>query len=262
MGENSKFKENDTGDWYFLHDGEWEKMAKPSGGGSGGEGGSLPANFPAEGSANANKFVGFDENGNYDALEAPEGGGGLFEVTFSDIDLENGTVGTVDKTFAEISAAVASKKQVDAIVLLGQQEEFHAQLVAAIGNPASVFIFSIVANGTLITIVMASVAGSYSAQIIVDQIAVAQPLIVQLQEDAQTGMWTSSNTTNYYLFKAFDEGRTVFLNFDSDRETIYITLASALLDKNNNQYAFSARFNGSDIEWYGGGNDYVSLSLS
>ena len=80
IGLNSEYFENDTGLTKYWVGGEtpWATQAT-RGGGSGG--GSLPANFPAEGEANANKYVGFDENGDYAALEAPEGGDSLPSMT-------------------------------------------------------------------------------------------------------------------------------------------------------------------------------------
>ena len=106
MPENSICHEIDTGKHYYLANGEWHQL--PARGG--GEG--LPDNFPAEGSANANKFLGFDANGDYTAKDAPSGGGAeKFVVTITD----NAGV-TSNKTIAEILAAKAAGKEVVAHV--------------------------------------------------------------------------------------------------------------------------------------------------
>ena len=52
----------------WSEDAAWDRQ---TGGGSSG-GGGLPANFPEEGASNANKLVGFDNSGDYAALDAPE----------------------------------------------------------------------------------------------------------------------------------------------------------------------------------------------
>ena len=109
IGENSTFTELDTGNQFYRRGNTWANMKAP-GGGSGG-GGSLPANFPEEGIANAGKYVGFDANGDYTAKEGGSGGG-QFVVTFSNVDLEERTIGSADKTYAQVLAAVAEGKSV------------------------------------------------------------------------------------------------------------------------------------------------------
>ena len=95
--ENSICHEIDTGKHYYLANGEWHQLPA-----RGGEGGGLPADFPAEGSANANKFLGFDANGDYTAKDAPSGGGAKkFIVTLTKAN----DTWTADKTVAEIVAA-------------------------------------------------------------------------------------------------------------------------------------------------------------
>lgn len=84
---------------------DWDRQ---TGGGS--SGGGLPADFPAEGIANANKFLGFDENGDYAALDAPSGAE-KFVVTLTQ---ENDTW-TADKTVAEIVAADADGEIVECV---------------------------------------------------------------------------------------------------------------------------------------------------
>ena len=84
IGENSTFTELDTGNQFYRRGNTWATMKAP-GGGSGG-GGSLPANFPAEGVANANLYIGFDEDGDY---TAKEGGGGSLPANFPEEDIAN-----------------------------------------------------------------------------------------------------------------------------------------------------------------------------
>ena len=67
-------------------------------------GGGLPADFPAEGIANADKFLGFDNSGDYAALDAPSGAE-KFVVTLTDDDSGGEDVRTADKTIAEIVEA-------------------------------------------------------------------------------------------------------------------------------------------------------------
>lgn len=86
---------------------KWTEKAgwdRQTGGGSGGE---LPADFPAEGIANADKFLGFDENGDYTALDAPSGAE-KFVVTLTADDSGAETVWTADKTAVEIYEAYAA----------------------------------------------------------------------------------------------------------------------------------------------------------
>lgn len=75
IAENSKLIDYSSGEKFYYDPSKaagskWQPDKEPSGGGSGGD--SLPENFPAEGAGNANKFVGFDENGDYTAKDAPE----------------------------------------------------------------------------------------------------------------------------------------------------------------------------------------------
>lgn len=88
---------------------DWDRQT--GGGSSGGDGGGLPA----EGIANANKFLGFDANGDYTAKDAPSGGGAeKFVVTLTEDD---GTW-TADKTIAEILEANG-----DGEIIVGMAEE-------------------------------------------------------------------------------------------------------------------------------------------
>lgn len=105
--ENSICHEIDTGKHFYFSNGEWKEL--PPKGGSGGEG--LPDNFPAEGSANANKFAGFDENGLWTAKDAPSGGGAeKFVVTLTQD--EQTEKWTADKTVAEIVEAYEANQVV------------------------------------------------------------------------------------------------------------------------------------------------------
>lgn len=110
IAENSKLLDYSSGEKFYYDPtkaagSKWQPDKEPSGGGS------LPANFPEEGAANANKFVGFDANGDYTAKEGGSGGG-QFVVTFSDVDFEHGTIGSADKTYAQVLAAVAAGQNV------------------------------------------------------------------------------------------------------------------------------------------------------
>lgn len=115
IAENSKLIDYSSGQKFYYDPSKaagskWQPDKEPSGGSSGGEG--LPADFPAEGSENANKFIGFDANGDYTAKDVPSGGGAeKFVVTITD----NAGV-TSNKTVAEILAAKAAGKDVVASV--------------------------------------------------------------------------------------------------------------------------------------------------
>lgn len=113
IAENSKLIDYSSGQKFYYDPSKaagskWQPDKEPSGGSSGGEG--LPDNFPAEGSANANKFLGFDANGDYTAKDAPSGGGGAekFVVTLT----ESNDTWTADKTIAEIMAAYEANQVV------------------------------------------------------------------------------------------------------------------------------------------------------
>ena len=69
---NSTFIELDTGTEFYFSGGSWH-VSPVTRGSSSSSGGGLPANFPAESASNANKLVGFDENGDYDAVDPPSG---------------------------------------------------------------------------------------------------------------------------------------------------------------------------------------------
>lgn len=114
IAENSKLIDYSSGEKFYYDPtkaagSKWQPDKEPSGGGS--SGGGLPINFPTEGAANANKFVGFDASGNYTAKEGGSGGGRM-EVTFSGVNWEDGTVSHADKTIEEIVAAIRAKKDV------------------------------------------------------------------------------------------------------------------------------------------------------
>lgn len=114
IAENSKLIDYSSGEKFYYDPtkaagSKWQPDKEPSGGGS--SGGGLPINFPTESAANANKFLGFDANGDYTAKEGGSGGG-QFVVTFSGVNIEAGTVDSADKTLAQIAEAVAAGKQV------------------------------------------------------------------------------------------------------------------------------------------------------
>ncbi|MBP5710563.1 MAG: hypothetical protein J6W84_06260 [Bacteroidales bacterium] len=81
-----------------------ENAKRQSETGEGGSGGSLPANFPEEGVANAGKFIGFDASGDYTAKDAPSGAE-KFVVTLTEDDSGAETVWTADKSAEEIAEA-------------------------------------------------------------------------------------------------------------------------------------------------------------
>lgn len=75
IAENSKLIDYSSGEKFYYDPtkaagSKWQPDKEPSGGGS--SGGGLPINFPTESAANANKLIGFDENGNYAAKEGGE----------------------------------------------------------------------------------------------------------------------------------------------------------------------------------------------
>jgi len=104
---NAKFVELDTGASFYFYNGTWN--AEPAQGSA--SGGSLPANFPAEDAANANKFLGFDASGDYAALDAPSGAE-KFVVTLTEDDSGDDPVWTADKTIEEIAEAAEANQVV------------------------------------------------------------------------------------------------------------------------------------------------------
>ena len=137
IGENSTFTELDTGNQFYRKGNTWATMKAPGGSSSGG---SLPANFPTESAANANKFVGFDANGDYEAKNAPSSDEKFFvQLTYDDNEGE----WSANKTFAQIVAADAADKIVIVKAYVAQLEielEFaKASVFSAEGDGGALF---------------------------------------------------------------------------------------------------------------------------
>ena len=118
IAENSKLIDYSSGEKFYYDPSKaagskWQPDKEPSGGSGGG---SLPANFPAEAVANANKFLGFDANGDYAAKDAPSGGAETITVAFTYDDQEDEW--SANKTVSEISAAKTAGKEIVAAIEL------------------------------------------------------------------------------------------------------------------------------------------------
>ena len=98
---------------------------------SGGGGGGLPEDFPAEDLSNANKFVGFDENGDYTAKDETK------EIFWVNYFLNEGEP-AVDKSFNEISSAIEAGK----IPVLKFESDKAVYCLNLIKKTSSRFIFS------------------------------------------------------------------------------------------------------------------------
>lgn len=112
------------------------------------EGGSLPANFPAEGAANANKYIGFDANGDYTAKEGGSGGES-YDTVFTTHD---GVTFAASHSIADIIAASVANKPCQAKAYLG--ENYYAlgsiSMVSSQSTSETViFSFLMYDNGTL-----------------------------------------------------------------------------------------------------------------
>lgn len=86
----------------------------------------------------------------------------------------------------------------------------------------------------------------------------ASSLVIVLQDDGN-GTYTGSDT-NSDIYNAFRGGQPVVL--DCGDGAFVMFLLSALYDQKESIYAFTARFNGDDIEWYGTGDSAVSISMT
>ena len=142
--DNSICHAIDTGKKYYFANNAWHEA--PARGGSSEDSG-LPDNFPAEGAGNANKFLGFDANGDYTAKDAPSGGGAeKFVVTLTQD--EQTEEWTADKTIAEIVAADAAGKIVVATAMIDKLDfEFEF---------AKTSVFSLEDDGATISVAMFS----------------------------------------------------------------------------------------------------------
>ena len=142
IAENSKLIDYSSGQKFYYDPtkaagNKWQPDKEPSGG----SGGSLPANFPTESAANANKYVGFDENGDYTAKEGGGGGGGGGQciVTFSGADIEAGTVDSADKTLEQIAEAIAAGKPVVGFVSSEDTGDIWMPLINAVVDDDKAF---------------------------------------------------------------------------------------------------------------------------
>ena len=256
--ENSICHEIDTGKHFYFSNGEWKEL--PSKGGSGGEG--LPDNFPAEDSANANKFLGFDANGDYTAKDAPSGGGAeKFVVTLTETD----DTWTADKTVAEIVAADAAGQIVVAkYPFNGMPFDIPLSFAETLNYDIIAFFITIgIEQNALMNIsINANNDGSEDSwSVDVTNIEIPnEPLIVTMTEDGSTGNFVG-NKTNKEVYDAFTAGGAVILSASVGSATFKLAVQYATFDGTDYEFAFID----SDAvknTVSGGANDYVAASFT
>lgn len=264
--ENSICHEIDTGKHFYCSNGEWKEL--PPKGGSGG--GGLPADFPAEGSANANKFLGFDANGDYTAKDAPSGGGAeKFVVTLTQD--EQTEEWTANKTVAEIVAADAAGKIVVAKYpfegTLVDIPLFTAETFSDDGVEMSAAVFTATVAGEHNSLISFGINASGSTE---DEwgieatnieIPTTAPLIVTLTAGQEAGQYVG-NMTFAEIHAAATAGRTVVfvVNIEGDEYVMYCISSSVVVESSNTVYQVYY-INAGDIAHFdGGASDYPSLS--
>lgn len=175
---------------------------------TGGGGGSLPADFPVEGSANANKFIGFDANGDYAAKNAPSGGADKFVVTLTQ---ENGTW-TADKTIAQILEANAANKVVTCKIVYESDDVPHYEIpLSAAMDVAGIVVFGGVSlYERSVTVVASGIAaiGGDTWHIDQKEIPTSTPVIVTLTAGATEGQFVGDKT-HKEAYDAFIAGQNV-----------------------------------------------------
>lgn len=226
-------------------------------------GGGLPADFPAEGIANANKFLGFDNSGDYAALDAPSGAE-KFVVTLTEDD----DTWTADKTITEIMAADADGK--DVVVSFQYMGQLPTELpkVSWIHDPevtGSLFIFSGIIYGESETVAL--VVGQQGDSSDVWQVTFTPiptsstaPLIVTLTADQSTGNFVGDKT-NKEVYDAFSAGQAVVLSASVGSSAFKLAVQYASYDGTDYEFAF---IDSSAVKntVSGGANDYVTASLA
>jgi len=259
--ENSICHEIDTGKHFYCSNGEWKEL--PPKGGSGG--GGLPADFPAEGSTNANKFLGFDANGDYTAKDAPSGGGAeKFIVTLTEDD---GTWTVADGvTVADIVAADAANQ---VVVAKYPRDGMYVDLplssaVEYQGIYGALFIgFVNSGNDNKIVSVQCTNQGSGDVIATTEQpipTSSSAPLIVTLTAGQEAGRFVGDKT-NKEVYDALTAGQSVIMSAGVGSATFKLAVQYASFDGTDYEFAF---IDSSAVKntVSGGANDYVTASLA
>lgn len=266
MPDNSLCHEIDTGKRYYFANKAWHEAPARGGSGDGEGSSSLPANFPTEGTANANKFAGFDENGLWTAKDAPSGGSAeKFIVTLTQD--EQTEEWTADKTVAEIVAADEAGKIVVAKYPVGEGMNTEIQLVVvddAQGVIAAIFAGIDVFNENKSVVSVACINQGEEDAIQVEEIPIPAstnaPLIVMLTADGSTGNFVGDKT-NGEVYSAFNAGKAVVLSASVGSSTFKLAVQYASYDGTDYEFAF---IDSTAIKntISGGANDYVTASLT
>lgn len=261
--ENSLCREIDTGKRFYFSGSTWHEA--PARGGSGEDGG-LPDNFPAEGSANANKFLGFDANGDYTTKDAPSSGGAeKFVVTLTQ---ENDTW-TADKTVSEIVAA----DEADQVVVAKYPLEgmlidiplLFAGTFSDDGVEMSIAAFATIFKGehNTLTSITINAQGAdedvWGVEVANIEIPSNAPLIVTLTVDESTGDLVA-NKTYKEVYDAFNDGQTVTFKSEFSGFTVAVNMLSCGFA--NNEYSVAFVFGGSIVEAEGAETDNVSFHMN
>lgn len=260
IGENSTLLDYESGNKFYWKDGTWKPLKESSSSGSsGGEG--LPADFPAEGSENANKFIGFDANGDYTAKDAPAGGGAeKFVVTLTQ---ENDTW-TADKTIAEIIAADAANKVVVAKYPVGAGVNIEIQLSSVDETQdvtAAIFIgidvFS--ENKSVVSVECINQSGEDAIQVDKTPIPTSTnaPLIVTLTAGATEGQFVGDKTYKE-VYDSFISAKTCLFNMKNSDGLILESFSLGNASFSGEYYSIAS----GDVSATGAANDYIMFNFT
>lgn len=257
IGENSTLLDYDNGNKFYWKDGTWKPLKESSSSGSsGGEG--LPADFPAEGSANANKFLGFDANGDYTAKDAPAGGGAeKFIVTLTqDAQTE---AWTADKTIAEIVAADEANKVVVCKVVYAENvlPPFEVPFSAALTYAA--LFGGVTAHDKTEALVVFGMLDEGVTQWTVDTIKLGssnEPLIVTMTAGATEGQFVGDKTFGE-VYSAMSAGKNVVLS-GTLGAPMRIVPSGIMLD--GSTYKLTIVYNEQFVVLQGAEADYITVA--
>lgn len=230
---------------------------------TGGGGGSLPADFPAEGSANANKFIGFDANGDYAAKDAPSGGAEKFIVTLTQDEQTEEWTFADGATIADIAAADEAGKIVVAKYPVGEGMNIEIQLVAvddAQGVIAAIFAGIDVFNENKSVVSVACINQGEEDAIQVEETPIPtstnEPLIVTLTAGSTEGQFVGDKTYKE-AYDAYIAGQNVVFYAPSVNGMAEHVNAAENNTSGDNPYALATKSFTSN----GAANDYITITV-
>lgn len=192
-----------------------------------GGGGGLPEDFPSEGIANANKFIGFDSEGDY---TAKDGGSEKYVVTLTE---DNGTW-TADKSISAINTAIANGANVVAhFEADGTTVELH---LAGYESPDTVA-FAVTSGDTVITFVGIHVSDEDRWTRVENEFLTESPVLTVVYtttSDGQGGITVTNASETYAdILSAIQAGKAVICVTTG---ATYITLGTAMAGSDGGGY--------------------------